>query len=294
MELGAVYPQAEIGNDPGFIRHFGQAVEQAGFAYLTAFDHILGAEASRFEGPIGGFPSPPYLIDDAFHEVFSLFSFLAGATERLVFRPRVLILPQRDAVLAAKQAATLDRLSGSRLVLAVGVGWNFAEYAGLAADFTNRGRRIEEQISVMRRLWAEHSVTFDGTWHHLDRVGINPRPASGSVPLWIGSGSQDRSLKRVATLGDGWVALLTPQEDLTGSVRKLKELRAAAGHDPDAFPVEILMPVAAGGPDEWKARVDELAAAGVTHVCLASGRGQGRTPEQHLERLVEAAAALKS
>lgn len=292
MELGAVYPQAEIGNDPGFIRHFGQAVEEAGFAYLTAFDHILGAEASRFEGPVGGFPSAPYLIDDPFHEVFSLFSFLAGVTERLVFRPRVLILPQRNAVLAAKQAATLDRLSGSRLVLGVGVGWNHAEYEGLGQDFTNRGRRLEEQITLMRTLWSEHSVTFDGRWHKLDRVGINPRPASGSVPLWIGSGSQERSLRRVAQMGDGWIALLTPQEDLGAAVARLGALAAEAGRP--APPVELLMPVASGTPDDWRAKLDELAAQGVTHVCLASGRGTGRSPQDHLDTLLAAQAALGS
>jgi probable F420-dependent oxidoreductase len=292
MELGAVYPQAEIGNDPGFIRHFAQSVEEAGYGYLTAFDHILGAEASRFDGPVGGFPSPPYLIDDPFHEVFSLFSFLAGVTERLIFRPRVLILPQRDAVLAAKQAATLDRLSGSRLVLGVGVGWNFAEYQGVGAAFTNRGQRIEEQITLMRRLWSEHTVTFDGRFHQLDRVGINPRPASGSVPLWIGSGGQERSLRRVATMGDGWIALLTPQEDLGAAVARLKELRAEAGHDPAEQKVEILTGVGSGTPDQWQAKLSELAAQGATHVCLASGRGTGKTPGQHLEVLLKAKAEL--
>ena len=292
MELGAVYPQAEIGDDPGFIRHFAQAVEAAGYGYLTAFDHILGAEASRFEGPIGGFPSPPYLIDDPFHEVFSLFSFLAGVTERIAFRPRVLILPQREPVLVAKQAATLDRLSGSRLVLGVGVGWNFAEYASLGADFTTRGRHIEEEIELIRTLWANHSVTFDGRFHHLDRVGINPRPATGSIPLWIGSGSQERSLRRGATMGDGWSALLTPQEDLPGSIEQLRALRAEAGRDPAQMPVEILMPVAAGTPDDWSRNLATLAGAGVTHVCLASGRGAGRSPQDHLDRLLEAHKAL--
>lgn len=292
MELGAVYPQAEIGNDPGFIRHFAQAVEAAGFGYLTAFDHILGAEAARFDGPIGGFPTPPYLIDDPFHEIFSLFSFLAGVTERLQFRPRVLILPQREPVLVAKQAATLDRLSGSRLVLGVGVGWNFAEYQALGADFTVRGRHLDEEIELLRTLWANHSVTFDGRWHHLDRVGINPRPARGSIPLWIGSGSQERSLQRVARSGDGWIALLTPQEDLPGSVERLRTLRAGAGRDPADMPVEILMPVAAGSPDDWARNLDALGRAGVTHVCVATGRGMGRSPQEHLDRLLEAHQAL--
>jgi probable F420-dependent oxidoreductase len=293
MELGAVYPQAEIGNDPGFIRHVGQAVEGAGFDYLTAFDHILGADASRFEGPVGGFPSAPYLLEDPFHEVFSLFSFLAGVTERLAFRPRVVILPQRETALVAKQAATLDRLSGSRLSMGIGVGWNYAEYEGVGADFATRGARIDEQIELLRRLWAEPMVTFDGRWHHLDRVGINPRPETGSIPLWIGSGSQERSLRRVARSGDGWIAMLMPAEDLAGSIERLRELRVEAGRpDAEQVPVETLLRVADGGPDDWRRHLDELTAQGVTQVGLVSGRNMGRTPAQHLERLLEAKRAL--
>ena len=293
MELGAVYPQAEIGNDPGFIRHFGQAVEGAGFDYLTAFDHILGADASRFEGPVGGFPSAPYLLEDPFHEVFSLFSFLAGVTKRLAFRPRVVILPQRETALVAKQAATLDRLSGSRLSMGIGVGWNYAEYEGVGADFSTRGARIDEQIELLRRLWAEPMVTFDGRWHHLDRVGIKPRPETGSIPLWIGSGRQERSLRRVARAGDGWIAMLMPAEDLAGSIERLRQLRVEAGRpDAEQVPVETLLPVADGGPDDWRRHFDELTAQGVTQVSLASGRNMGRTPAQHLERLLEAKRAL--
>jgi len=292
MELGAVYPQAEIGDDPAFIRDFAQALEGSGFAYLTAFDHVLGADPSRFDGPIGGFAGPPYVADDPFHEVFSLFGFLAGVTEALTFRPRVVILPQRETSLVAKQAATLDRLSGGRLTMAVGVGWNFAEYEGLGASFAHRGRRLDEQITVMRRLWAEPLVTFDGEHHHLDRVGINPRPAGGSIPLWIGSGPRQVSLRRVAREADGWVALLTPDEDLATTIDRLRQLREAEGREPGSLPVETLVPVADGTPDDWRRTIDDLAAVGVTHVCLASGRKQGRTPGQHLETLLAAHEAL--
>lgn len=293
MELGAVYPQAEIGDDPAFIRDFAQAVEDSGYAYLTAFDHVLGADPSRFDGPIGGFPGPPYVAEDPFHEVFSLFSFLAGVTERLAFRPRVVILPQRETALVAKQATTLHRLSGGRLTMAVGVGWNFAEYEGVGASFADRGRRLDEQIEVMRRLWSEPLVTFDGEYHHLDRVGINPRPEGGSIPLWIGSGPRDVSLRRVARAADGWIGLLTPDEDLGATIGRLRELLAAEGRDADSFPVETLVPVTDRSPEDVARELAELEAVGVTQACLTSGRKQGRTPIQHLETLLAAHETLK-
>jgi probable F420-dependent oxidoreductase len=292
MQIGAVYPQAEIGDDPEFIRAFARAVEGAGFAYLTAFDHILGADASRFDGPIGGFPSAPYTAVHPFHEVFSLFSHLAAVTERLTFRPRVLIAPQRETGLVAKQAATLDRLSGGRLTMAVGVGWNFAEYEGLGADFTNRGRRLEEQIEVLRRLWTEPLVTFEGRWHHLDRVGINPLPQQQPIPLWIGSGPAEVSLRRVARLGDGWLGLLTPDQDLGEAIARLRRYAEDAGRGPAALPVETLVPVADMKAAELLEAVERLAGIGVTHVCLASGRGAGRSPAEHLDVLLAGHDAL--
>jgi probable F420-dependent oxidoreductase len=292
MQIGAVYPQAEIGDDAGFIRDFARAVEAAGFAYLTAFDHILGADESRFAGPIGGFPSAPYTAVHPFHEVFSLFSHLAAVTDRILFRPRVLIAPQRETGLVAKQAATLDRLSGGRLCMAVGVGWNQAEYAGLGADFSNRGRRLEEQIDVMRRLWTEPLVTFDGRWHHLDRVGINPLPLQQPIPLWIGSGPADVSLRRVARLADGWIGLLTPDQDLGEAIGRLRRFTEEAGRDPSNLAVETLIGAAGTSPADLVASVERLAAIGVTHVCLASGRGAGRSPAEHLDVLLAGHDAL--
>ncbi len=292
VTLGAIYPQAEIGNDPGFIKEYAQTAEALGFAYLTAFDHILGADASRFDGPVGGFPGPAYVAEDPFHEVFTLFSFLASATSTLRFRPRVVILPQRETALVAKQATTLDRLSGGRLTMAVGVGWNFAEYEGVGADFTTRGKRLDEQIQLMRRLWSEPLVTFDGRWHHLDRVGINPLPNGGSIPLWIGSGPGEASLRRVAEHADGWIALLTPAQDLGQSIARVHELRAEADRSEHPFGVETLVSLASGTPDDWHAEVHRLAALGITEVCLATGRKNGRTPAQHFELLTKGAGAF--
>ena len=294
MQFGAVYPQAEIGDDPAFIRSFAQQIEAAGFPYLCAFDHILGADRARFDGPVGGFPSAPYLAEHPFHEVFSLFNFLAAVTSTLVFRPRVVILPQRETALVAKQAATLDVLSGGRLGMAVGVGWNFAEYEGLGADFSDRGRRIEEQIELLRRLWTEPLVTFEGRDHRLDRVGINPLPVQRPIPLWIGSGPADVSLRRVARLADGWIALLTPDQDLAEAVARLRHYTEQAGRDPESMTVETLIGVGDGTPGEWRAAVDTLAEAGVTHVALASGRGAGRSPQQHLDTLLAGMDALRS
>ena len=185
MEIGAVYPQAEIGDDPAFIRDFAQAVEGAGYAYLTAFDHILGADASRFDGPIGGFPGPPYLAEDPFHEVFTLFSYLAGVTERLRFRPRVVILPQRETALVAKQATTLDRLSGGRLTMGVGVGWNFAEYEGLGADFQTRGRASTSSSTCSAGSGRNRSST--STAASTTSIGSASTPARSTAGSTCGS-----------------------------------------------------------------------------------------------------------
>jgi probable F420-dependent oxidoreductase len=292
MRYGATFPHTEIGTDPAVIRDFARSVEGAGYDYLLAYDHILGADPGRFEGPVGGFPSAPYTAEHAFHEVFALFSHLAAVTERLQFVTSVLVLPQRQTALAAKQAAAVDILSGGRLRLAVGVGWNFAEYEALNEDFHTRGRRIEEQIEVMRRLWTEPLVTFSGRWHHLDRIGINPLPVQRPIPVWIGSGSSDRSLRRVARLADGWLPLLTPSEDLSSSVERLRTYTREAGRDPSVLGIEARINAGGGEPRDWLKRARDLATLGITDITVSTGRGAGLTPAQHIERLVRCREAL--
>jgi probable F420-dependent oxidoreductase len=284
MQVGAVFPQTEIGTDPAVIRDFARTVEGAGYDYLLAYDHVLGAQATRFEGPIGGFSRAPYTAEHQFHEVFTLFAFLAAVTDRLQFATSVLILPQRQTALAAKQAAAVDVLSRGRLRLAVGVGWNFAEYEALGEDFRTRGRRLEEQIRVMRLLWTEPLVTYHGEHHHLDRVGINPLPVQRPIPLWIGSGASDLSLRRVARLADGWIPLLQPAEALTDALQRLRAYAEAEGRRPDAIGVDARLPIDRTDADSWMSRVRELSALGVTHLTVNSGRA-GHTPDWHLERL---------
>jgi len=194
MRLHAVFPQTEIGSDPAVIARFIRDVEAMGFDGLVAYDHVLGADPAR-----PGW-SGPYTIESQFHEVMVLFSFAAAITTRLELSTGVLILPQRQTALVAKQAAALDVLSGGRLRLGVGVGWNWVEFEALGMSFKDRGKRIEEQIALLRRLWTERSVTLDGGWHHVDRAGINPLPVRRPIPLWMGADTEV-ALRRVARRG---------------------------------------------------------------------------------------------
>jgi probable F420-dependent oxidoreductase len=286
MQLGVVFPQVDIGTDPAVIRAFARAIEGAGFHHLLAFDHVLGADASRFDGPIGGFPSVPFTAEHPLHEVFTLFAYLAAITEDLQFFTSMLVLPQRQTALVAKQAAELDILSGGRFRLAVGVGWNDAEYEGMGADFHTRGARLDEQIEVLRQLWSKPLVTFEGRWHHLDRLGINPLPFR-PVPLWVGSGPGEKSLRRVARVAEGWMSLLMPTEDLATAIRDVRRYTAEAGRDPAELAVEARIAVHQGDAASWSRRAEELRALGVTHLTLFSGRGQGFSAARHIEKLLE-------
>lgn len=267
MKLGVAFPQLDIGTDPIAIRDFAQAAEGAGFDYLIAYDHVLGGHPDRFDGPA------PFNYEHAFHEPLTLFCYLAAVTQRLRFTTSVLLLPQRQTALVAKQAAEVDILSSGRFWLSVGVGWNHVEYEGLNEDFHTRGRRIEEQIDVLRHLWTEPLVTFKGRWHHLDRTGINPLPVQQPIPIWIGSGASDRSLQRVARLADGWMPLLLPGQELPASLERLRGFAEDAGRDPATISIEARVMVGQGDPDAWRARADELRGLGVSHLTLSTGRG---------------------
>ena len=201
MKWGVVFPQNQLGADPVAIRDFVQAAEGMGYHHLLAYDHVLGANPER-EGWRAG---NPYTYEDMFHEPFTLFAYLAGLTETIGLMTGVLILPQRQTALVAKQAAQVDLLSGGRLRLGVGVGWNAVEYSSLGCDFRTRGARIEEQIEVLRKLWTRDLVKFDGKFDQIDDAGINPLPPQQPIPIWIG-GTADVVLQRAAQQSDGWVA----------------------------------------------------------------------------------------
>ena len=269
MKIGTVFPHADIGADPAAIRDFVQAVEDAGFDYLIAYDHVTGAHPDRFaNATIPGFAAPPYVHDSPFHEVLTLFAFLAGVTRRIELVTSVLVLPQRQTALVAKQAAEVDLLSGGRLRLVVGVGWNFAEYGSLGADFGSRGRRLEEQLVVIRRLWTEPLVSFEGRFHLFDRIAIAPRPTR-TLPIWIGGGVGDVLLRRLARLADGWMPLLPPGEDAEAAVARLRAVLKEEGRDPAAFGLDARLR-APGGPADWVREARRWQALGATHLCLNS------------------------
>ena len=208
MRIGAVFSQADSGTDPAAIRQWAIDAEAAGFEHLLTYDHVLGASPERLgPGPFGSFPNAPYTSEHTFHEILVLFSHFAAITTRLQFVTSVLVLPQRQVAVVAKQIATIDRLSGGRIRLAVGVGWNPAEYEGLGVDFADRTALLEEQIDVLRLLWSQPLVDYEGRFHHLRGVGLNPLPTR-PLPIMIGSGASDAVLRRVVRMADGWMPLV--------------------------------------------------------------------------------------
>jgi probable F420-dependent oxidoreductase len=205
---------------------------------------------------------------DLFHDPFVLFGFLSGCTTRVGFSTEVLILAQRQTVLVAKQAASLDVLSGGRFRLGIGIGWNEVEFVGLNEDFHNRGRRSEEQVQVMRALWAEPHVKFEGKWHHIDDAGINPMPIRGRIPIWFG-GHHDLTLRRIAKWGDGWMMNAYPAGAAAeADFAKLRAYAEQAGRDPASIGVEVWVSIGAGDEANWREEFKFWKSAGVTHVTL--------------------------
>jgi probable F420-dependent oxidoreductase len=260
MEFGAVFPTCEIGNDPTQIRDWAQAAEGLGYAYIVAYDHVVGAEHRDREPALWG----PYTEQHPFHEPFVLFGYLAGVTTSIEFETAVIILPQRQTVLAAKQAAQVDVLSGGRLRLGVGTGWNYVEYEALGIDWDGRGKRFDDQIELMRQLWANDLVDVDTDHHRVDRAGISPRTGR-QIPIWMGGGSPV-SLRRAARVGDGFTFASAGR----GAIALIERLRSeleAEGRDPSTFPVELN--VAYGlGEQKWSELAHQAEANAVTHMCI--------------------------
>jgi len=294
MQLGVALPLGDIGGEPGMVRDFALLAEETGYHDLMLADHVLGVNvASR---PDWGTRNTSA---DLFHDPFVAFGFLAAVCQRIHFSTQVLILAQRQTVLVAKQAASLDVLSGGRFRLGVGVGWNEVEFVGLNENFHNRGKRSEEQVQVMQALWAEPHVTFKGKWHTIDDAGINPLPAKRRIPIWFG-GHMDVTLQRTARWGDGWMMLAHPPgQEAVAEFDKLKRFTEAAGRDPAAMGLEVWVSTAEGGPAEWRREFLFWKDAGVTHVTLNSTFGRnhhrripGRTWEAHVAAMKEWHAAV--
>jgi probable F420-dependent oxidoreductase len=293
MDLGVIFSQADSGTDPDAIREWARTAEGAGFSHLMAYDHILGASPERLgPGPVGSFASAPYTSANTFHEIMVLFSHLAAVTERLEFVTSVLVLAQRQAALAAKQIATIQLLSGGRMRVAVGVGWNWAEYEGLGADFEQRTAVLDEQIDVMRALWTEEHVDFDGRFHHLEGVGINPRPR-GLIPIYMGTGGSDAALRRVVRKADGWMPLLLPgldPIDLRTGAKRLREICEEEGRDPDTLPIHGRVYLF----DGWQQLVEENLEVGVESLSFGFPRlvAPKLSHAEHLKAVLDAKSEI--
>jgi probable F420-dependent oxidoreductase len=276
MKFGVVYPQTEFGNDPVAIRDFAQAIEGLGFNHILAYDHILGANPDRPGGWQG-----PYTHQSAFQEPLVLFSFMAGVTTRLGFTTGIVILPQRQTAVFAKQAATLDVLSGGRIRLGVGLGWNEVEYTALNENFHTRGQRMSEQVQLLRRLWTEELVTFNGRWHSIPDAGLNPLPVQRPIPIWFG-GSAEPALKRAANLADGWMPGHRTAVDARPALNQLAVYLAQAGRPPETFGIEARLHYGDSDPEVWLKIIQGWEAAGATYLGLNTMGVGFRSPAEHL------------
>lgn len=284
MQLGASIPVGDIGTGGAVMRDYAQAAEGLGYDYLVAPDHVLGGNPNVDHGGrrMG-------TTATAYHDPFVLFAYLAGVTQKVGFCVGVLILAQRQAALVAKQAASLDELSGGRFRLGVGVGWNEIEFQGLGMDFHTRGKRSEEQVRFMQALWAEPHVKFDGAFHKLDDGGINPRPKSGRVPIWFG-GHAEATFRRAAKYGDGFMPLQYPAGDKAlEAFDKLRGMIKAAGRDPASVGLEVWVSPGMGNEDDWRKEIAFWKKAGVSHVNAHTSyvsaihkRIDGKTYNDHL------------
>jgi len=285
MQIGVVFPQTEIGADRGAVRAYAERIEVLGFEHLLAYDHVLGADP-EVHTPWRG----PYNVDTTFHEPFVLFGYLAAVTS-VELVTGIIILPQRQTALVAKQAAEVDLLTNGRFRLGVGLGWNAVEYEALGADFSDRGRRVGEQIELMRRLWTERSVTHAGRYEHVTGAGLAPLPVQRPIPVWFGAASEP-AYRRAGRLADGWFPQVPPGPPLDAARAIVDEAARGAGRDPGALGMEGRVSWTAGGIDKLVDHVDRWRAVGASHVSINTmGAGLGSV-DGHLAALGAAAEAL--
>jgi probable F420-dependent oxidoreductase len=281
MRIGAIFPQLEIGADPAVIRDYAQAVEAMGFDHILVYDHVLGAHPDRFEGSF----RPPYNHESIFHEPFVLFGYLAALTTRIELATGIIILPQRQTALVAKQAAEVDVLSGGRLRLGVGIGWNPVEYEALGEDFRNRGRRVEEQVALLRRLWTEDLVDFDGKYHTVHQAGIQPLPVQRPIPIWMG-GMSDAAMRRIARIADGWYPQQHAGPNGQDAVDRIRQYVTEAGRDPSAFGIEGRLGLLTSTPeDKWAETLQWWRDIAATHVSLNTMGANLPSPQAHVDTL---------
>ena len=285
MKLGVIFPQQEIGADPGGLREYFLAVEELGYDYVGVYDHILGADTTNRPNWDG-----IYDKNDMFHEAFVLLAYGAAFTSRIQLCTSIMVLGQRQTALVAKQAAAIDVLSNGRMRLGVGVGWNAVEYEGLSQDFTNRGRRLEEQIEVLRALWTQDPCTYHGHWHQIHEASINPLPVQQPIPIWIG-GRHDRVLQRTARLADGWLTQSHQVEEGQEAIDRLRAYATQAGRDPNAIGIEARVgsrrntPAKESGPEVWQQEAQAWHDMGATHLSFNAMRAGLRGASQHIEAI---------
>ena len=273
MHIGVIFPQTEIGTDPIVIRDYAQAAEALGYHHLVAFDHVLGGDPTKHSGL-------RYTYSHMFHEPFVLFGYLAALT-RLELVSAVIVLPQRQTALVAKQATEVDILTGGKLRLGIGVGWNSVEYEALGMDFHTRGRVIEEQIEVMRLLWSQEIISYKGNYHTINDAGLNPLPVHRSIPIWTG-GSADILLRRTARLGDGWFPQGRPSSQMRETIERLHSYIREAGRDPSSVGIEARVEASDDDPDEWHHQTKAWQALGATHIAINTMKAGFTSPDQHI------------
>jgi len=286
MKTGAVFPQTEIGSDPAAVRDYVQAVEELGYAHMMVYDHVLGADTSHHANWEGSYTS-----ESMFHEPFVLFGYLAGITTKIELVTAVLILGQRQTALVAKQAAEVDLLTGGRLRLGVGVGWNHVEYEALNQEFRNRGQRYAEQIKLLREFWTQEVVEFEGQYHKVDHAGVNPQPVQRPIPIWMGAGARanpvptDRVLRRVARLADGWFPQMQPTNDARSTVERLKKFADEAGRDAAEIGMEPRINLGDGDPEFWQEQARVWEDMGATHISVNTMRSGLDSPQDHINAI---------
>jgi probable F420-dependent oxidoreductase len=279
MKIGVVYPQTEYGSDVGAIKDYALVAEDLGYSHILAYDHVVGANP----------PSPkqwkgPYTYRHPFQEPLMLFSFMAGITKKIEFTTGIIILPQRQTALVAKQAATLDVLSGGRLRFGVGIGWNAVEYQALSQDFHTRGKRVEEQIELLRNLWTTPLVKFQGQWDAIPDAGINPLPVQRPIPIWFG-GHAEAVLRRVGTMGDGWMPNYRTAADAEPSLKVIKQYAESASRNIRDIGLEARIMYGSGDQEKWAKRISEWKKVGASHISINTMGAGFSTPDQHLQAL---------
>ena len=286
MQIGVTVPITEIGADFGGLQDYIQAAEDLGYAHVRILDHVLGADP-KFHPEV---PEFPYTHQTYIHEPFTLMGYLAAVTKKVQLVTGILILPQRQTALVAKQAAEVDVLSGGRLRLGIGIGWNPVEYEALGENFHNRGRRSEEQIALLRMLWTQDVVDFTGRWHRVTHAGLKPLPVQRPIPIWFEAGRGNSPippepvLRRIGRLADGWCPSFPPGEAGHGAIEQVQNYALEAGRDPASIGIEGRINIGPDtGPEDWVTEVKAWEEMGASHLAVGVRGARPISPDQHID-----------